>query len=300
VDTQTGAHGWYVSAQYIIIQDFEITGGTNNGAADGIAAGASYLRVIGNHIHDVGRACMDTAYGNDGIFTDNGVNHVTIERNIIHDIGRYAAGEHGCNPSNAYYQNHDHGLYLDGGSDYTIRNNIFYNCNRGWAIHIYPNPSDHIYIYNNTFAFPNPWRSGHIILTGNLSYIDISNNISYTPTNGFISYYDGGVTLSNSQARNNLTYGGTINANPPVSGITFSGNLDNTDPKLVDPATYNFHLQSGSPAIDAGVALIEVTADFEGITRPQGSAYDVGAYEYISAAPPDTMPPAAPKGLRVK
>jgi hypothetical protein len=26
VDTQAGAHGWYVSAPYIIIQDFEITG----------------------------------------------------------------------------------------------------------------------------------------------------------------------------------------------------------------------------------------------------------------------------------
>jgi hypothetical protein len=39
-------------------------------------------------------------------------------------------------------------------------------------------------------------------------------------------------------------------------------------------------VQAGSPAIDTGVTLAVVTTDIEGTSRPQGSSYDIGAYEY--------------------
>ena len=44
----------------------------------------------------------------------------------------------------------------------------------------------------------------------------------------------------------------------------------------------NFIIQNGSPAIDAGTAVSEVTTDFEGTSRPQplGGEYDIGAHEY--------------------
>ena len=42
----------------------------------------------------------------------------------------------------------------------------------------------------------------------------------------------------------------------------------------------DYHLASGSNAIDQGSTLAGVTADRDGVTRPQGQAYDVGAYEY--------------------
>jgi hypothetical protein len=38
----------------------------------------------------------------------------------------------------------------------------------------------------------------------------------------------------------------------------------------------------GSPAIDVGQTLVDVTTDLEGTPRPQGNAYDIGAYEYRS------------------
>jgi hypothetical protein len=41
----------------------------------------------------------------------------------------------------------------------------------------------------------------------------------------------------------------------------------------------DFHLQSGSPAINAGLTIASVTDDYAGTTRPKGSAYDIGAYE---------------------
>jgi Secretion system C-terminal sorting domain/Right handed beta helix region len=48
--------------------------------------------------------------------------------------------------------------------------------------------------------------------------------------------------------------------------------------KFVDSVTGNFHLQSTSPAINAGANV--------SITRPQGGVYDIGAYEYVAPVVP--------------
>ena len=52
--------------------------------------------------------------------------------------------------------------------------------------------------------------------------------------------------------------------------------------RLVDAtqsAGIDFHLRSGSPAIDVGSSLPEVTVDFDGCPRPAGAGYDIGAFE---------------------
>lgn len=83
----------------------------------------------------------------------------------------------------------------------------------------------------------------------------------------------------------------------------------NADPLFIDPTSpaRNFHLQTGSPAIDAGTA-VSVSRDFDGIIRPQGIAFDIGAFEYNqntllppsdTTPPSDIAPPAAPTGLMV-
>ena len=38
-------------------------------------------------------------------------------------------------------------------------------------------------------------------------------------------------------------------------------------------------LGAGSPAIDAGLPLADVTLDAAGVGRPRGAGYDLGAYE---------------------
>lgn len=52
---------------------------------------------------------------------------------------------------------------------------------------------------------------------------------------------------------------------------------------FVDPATNDYHLLISSPAVDAGLDLSSygLTYDQENTSRPQGSAYDIGALEYV-------------------
>ncbi len=52
------------------------------------------------------------------------------------------------------------------------------------------------------------------------------------------------------------------------------------DTLFLDQASYDFHLQSNSPAIDMGYDLGSLNPhDFEGFPRPSGTGYDIGAFE---------------------
>ncbi len=67
----------------------------------------------------------------------------------------------------------------------------------------------------------------------------------------------------------------------------FLHNLLDINPQFVDPASENYHLLSPSPAIDAGYDLGSVVPDdFDGVSRPQGVAYEIGAYEFQSSLRP--------------
>jgi parallel beta-helix repeat protein len=55
----------------------------------------------------------------------------------------------------------------------------------------------------------------------------------------------------------------------------------NGNPRYVNLLENDFHLQVGSPAIDAGVD-VGIKADFDGISRPQLAGPDCGVYEYVA------------------
>jgi hypothetical protein len=65
------------------------------------------------------------------------------------------------------------------------------------------------------------------------------------------------------------------------SSNKYGTNNIRANPLLVNPAT-DFSLAAGSPAIDAGIATDAPGEDYLGIVRPQGTSYDIGAYEYES------------------
>jgi hypothetical protein len=63
-----------------------------------------------------------------------------------------------------------------------------------------------------------------------------------------------------------------------------NGNLLGFDPLFVNPTGGDFHLKSGSPAIDAGTSAFGLApADIDGQSRVKGKI-DIGVYEDHSSA----------------
>ena len=102
---------------------------------------------------------------------------------------------------------------------------------------------------------------------------------------------------------NNIVYNGLVSSATP-SGLALTANLANTDPKLVNPGSatmdnstmVNANLMTGSPAIDAGLTIPDVTNDYAGTARPQGSGYDIGAFE--SGSTTSSSPPLPPTDVK--
>jgi hypothetical protein len=53
---------------------------------------------------------------------------------------------------------------------------------------------------------------------------------------------------------------------------------------FANAATHDYTAAAGALQIDAGVAILDVATDRDGTQRPQGNAYDIGAYEADSSA----------------
>jgi hypothetical protein len=78
--------------------------------------------------------------------------------------------------------------------------------------------------------------------------------------------------------------------------------IQNHNPASADPlfmSASNFALQTTSPAKNTGIAIGEFDTDLLNVSRPQGAAWDIGAYEYVSGGN-DDISPSAPNGLEVK
>ncbi|PIY97135.1 MAG: hypothetical protein COY66_01110 [Candidatus Kerfeldbacteria bacterium CG_4_10_14_0_8_um_filter_42_10] len=90
-----------------------------------------------------------------------------------------------------------------------------------------------------------------------------------------------------------------INNHPNLAALQTLNEDQNSlfaEPQLVNGAGHDFHLQPDSPAIDHGYNLAGiVTTDYAGTSRPQGSAYDIGAYERASSTPPAPAPEPEPE-----
>lgn len=272
-----GLNGAAALSEHLILRSLEI----HHGAAHGIAGTGLFIEVTGNHIHHLGVRGFTSAY-----CTYFGGSNQIIRGNRCHDTSGTDGMRLGYDFKDSIVENNiSYGnggeVYIgtvgwkDGGSGITlftggtgniVRNNIAYG-NR--HLGFYASQSGDFY-YNNT-AFGNG-TSGIFAAPGNT----YRNNISYG--NGKLN-----------PAPDFYPNGGT-----PVQ----SNNLFGVDPKFVNPGAADFRLQSGSPAIDKGMTLSHVTKDFAGVIRPQGPAYDIGAFEYVSGSPAADAAPAKVRGLR--
>jgi hypothetical protein len=275
---------WTAGGDHVDIIGFDITGGPRVG----ILVNGSYVRTIGNHVHDI-KADWDPGNGGAGIDDGNYSAHDDdMIGNVVHDIG----------PSTA--STSVHGLYhsnLRG----RIVNNITYR-NAGWGIHTWHNPKD-VLIANN-LVFEN--RSGGIIVgagdspgTGVADGFLVENNIvikNYARA-GIIEY---GAYGPDNRYVNNLVWANPAGAFAVVPATKISGTID-LDPAFVKydgiGNTGDYHLLRGSPAIDRGASSMAPTDDIEGVPRPQGPAWDIGPYEWrllvADAGPVDAAGPDA-------
>jgi len=109
--------------------------------------------------------------------------------------------------------------------------------------------------------------------------------------------YGGGIfnsgTVTNCIAWGNNTdienSGGEVKYSCFGGGTSGEGNIA-VDPMFVnvsgdDPTKWDLRLQPNSPCIDKGTSEGAPDYDILGVKRPQGSGYDMGAYEYIPSIP---------------
>jgi hypothetical protein len=122
-------------------------------------------------------------------------------------------------------------------------------------------------IYEDEHAQFQVQRAGTGLLT-------FRNNILYAESGETYYWLEPGLLPSVLNAGNNLWFNAGTAPAWDVHSV-------NADPLFVHVSTKDFHLQPGSPAIDTGINT-GVASDYEGVSRPQGRAFDIGAYEYTS------------------
>jgi uncharacterized protein YjdB len=289
----------FAAVSYVRIEGFDIFGMGSSYAgtvaapsASGVMIqnGGAFSQIVGNHIHNISNFCNTTIRAQTGIFIQRG--SVLVEGNVIHDIGRYDPGENGCSYASTFnkYKNSDTGIYLQSPnhSNITIRNNVFYNHRNGWGIYVYQGGPQNVKILNNTFVNGNPyWSYTHIFTDADLVDFQIRNNVFYDSAGGYVMAWDletlVNVVITNNVANGQLLISGADGSpvTTPPPGMSESNNRYGVDPMFVNASTFDFHLQSGSPAIDWGVSLTDVLFDIEWRARPQGAGYDAGAYERV-------------------
>ncbi|MBI4557819.1 MAG: right-handed parallel beta-helix repeat-containing protein [Candidatus Hydrogenedentes bacterium] len=282
------------NSDHVIIENNEVAAVCQSGYNEGITVGATNtFEVRNNVVHDNAKEgiCVKDGttnglvYGNVvydlsqrvGIYLDawdDFVTNVQVFRNIVHDVAGDVSGGHGialaCE-SGGYQEN------------ISVYNNVVYhNGLNGLTIGYWGDPAPNrvmrnVRVINNTFydnGTPD-WGGGISIENPDAQDIVIRNNICSQN-----QYY---------QIRTEFAVTGLTIERNLIDG--FRGNLDDetrgTDfvegaAAFVNASNADFHLTADSPARDAGLATDAPEVDFDGVARPQGSAVDVGAYEFFA------------------
>ncbi|HEX6969055.1 MAG TPA: choice-of-anchor Q domain-containing protein [Micromonosporaceae bacterium] len=239
--------------EYVRIEGFEITGDLDSGLRNGVSVNASNVQVVGCHIHTICQFLTEGTSWEGGAGVDfwyeGDLENVLIDANLIHNIGLWEISD----------QQLVHGLYpAQPASNCVISNNVIYEC-EDYGIQPYPqDEATGWIIVNNTVAV-----TGRGIRTGDDTIV--RNNISFNNKTADFDVRGSGSTLSN-----NISFG---DGSGTQTGVTV------VDPQVVDFSGRDFQLAAGSPAIDAGTSTNAPQTDFLGVTRPQGSGVDIGAYE---------------------
>jgi len=254
------------------------------------------------HIHDI------TATG---LYAKGGAIGMKIERCLVKNCGG-AGILIGFDTSPEWFDTDSNPEYYEN-IDGTVRNCVVMHTQySGIGLYAAKNPT----VYNNTLV--DVAKSGHAGFFFGITYQDwapyagrppsinpvIRNNtvmqsgamngtaieIRYTDDLGGLSGLSGMPAMSNN--RYYIESGTALfEDNRPGSELLgslaawqshISGDAGSSEgnPKFVDPLDDDYHLSAMSPCIDAGTSDGAPATDYDGIARPQGQGYDIGAYEF--------------------
>ncbi len=227
------------------------------------------------------------------IYVDTNIGNVIVDKNLVYLTGKYVAvGAFG----NSKLQNSDgirianeladlsHGDATPFINNIQVTNNIVINTGDGIMSFPYadsrgvvgPSGLRNSLIANNTVVTRYTGQGG--FQTGiNVSIGDrvtVANNISYPQKIHLATGGTGGVT-----AANNLV------ADPSSletsARVVLSKNIFGMPgfTRGIGFMAQDYTLATGSPAIDKGRTIAVIKTDYAGTNRPQGAAYDIGAFE---------------------
>ena len=256
----------YGAASFIRLQDMEIKNAKHHGILVTRSTDDEFIRIT---VHDNGT----TDDVDNGLYISDTAHRALIVNSILYN--NHASGiqvystttaPDGCVvQNNRVYANGTSGLVLSA-TNALASNNVIYN--------------------NHTAAGNLLGKAKSALKVGGISNgVKLYNNTVYGQK---ANSSDKGIEVSsgvaNSEVKNNIAYNNAKNLSTSGTNTILVNNLTTTDPQFVDaPVTTDFHLQATSPAIDAGVSLPSVPTDYDGNPRPQGLAYDIGAYEFVPA-----------------
>jgi parallel beta-helix repeat protein len=276
---------WRNDASYVDIQDFDISAPD---AHVGIENNGSYVRVLGNNVHNIASTVTSAGCSsNGGAGIEHGNYSATTNEtssNVVHDIGDYQNPlVANCWTIQGIYDSTPRGI---------VANNVVYHV-EAFGIHLWHAATGNTVA--NNLVFKNGVggiQAGAGDSPGGVTFDNatISNNIILD--NPSFGIRQSGKLGTNTRFSNNLIWrNGSVLTQP--SG-TVTGTLS-VDPQFVNyqpggfAAGGDYHLRASSPAVNAGTSLGAPAVDIDGLSRQ--SAIDIGPYEYGATAPTPTPSP---------
>ncbi len=158
-----------------------------------------------------------------------------IQRNRIHNCGRYSAG------------NQEHAIYFENTIDSRIIDNLFWGA-AAFAIHLYPNAQRTLVAHNVIDAN----RQG-VVFSGSTSYSSSNNTVAYniitnTSTDDNVRSWWGGTPGTGNTAHHNCLYNGHYNDFDTQTGYSATNNT-HADPHYTNPTTHDYRLPTTSPCL---------------------------------------------------
>ena len=251
----------------------------------------NHVEAAWNYIHD-NRSCRAIQFHSSPLFgggngDPTGFNQfdLSVHDNLIHDDPCDGINFATVDPSKGKVEAYNNVIYHVGigptpnGGDSGDYSCIYmaYITNDG------PDGQGTVDLYNNTLYDCGPFiggfiNNGNFNIAGGIPGLTarLRNNIMYQiGSEPFGS--GGGWNSTYVSGSNNVVFS---TGSPGAIPTFLTGNI-RLDPRFANLSAFDFHLTAPSPAIDAGVTTNAAT-DLDGITRPQGAAFDIGAYEFFS------------------